>query len=350
MNCFVLVTTFLQEKDSILKEPLVSVLLPVYNAESYLKEAIQSVLEQTYKNIELIIIDDGSTDNSGSIIIDYQAKDKRVNSYSNNGNKGIVYSLNRGIRICSGEFIARMDADDICYPERLTYQVNYLLKKSHIGIVGAEHELIDDSGHIISRNLRRKPTDPSYIEWRSFFTNPLAHSTVVFRRSVISDFRYEEEFFPSEDYRLWTILIKENRIGIYPKPLIKYRVHPESISANRNSQQQKMAAKILRDHWLRNVEEKLSENEANFLSRFHLGKEIDPETNSIKLAFKIVKLCSYLYSKYQTVDIAVLKDMNQILLYLFLQNRYRISVNNFLIIFRIIQNKVSILFNVIYGK
>ena len=130
--------------------PLVSVIMSVYNGEKYLSKAIESILNQSYRNFEFIIVDDASTDSSLEIINEYLKIDNRIIILSNNVNIGLGSSLNKAIQFSSGEFIARMDSDDISIPDRLEKQINYLLEHKNIHILGGDQIIIDERGVVIS--------------------------------------------------------------------------------------------------------------------------------------------------------------------------------------------------------
>src|ERR1700681_1475187 len=129
------------------KTPLVSVVLPVYNGERYLTQSINSILFQTYSNWELIIINDGSSDNTENLILNYP--DKRIKYISNDGNKGIIYSLNKGLEKAKGEFIARLDADDVALPFRIEKQVEFLTENTDYAMCGSYFQTIDSNGKIL---------------------------------------------------------------------------------------------------------------------------------------------------------------------------------------------------------
>ncbi len=178
--------------------PLVSVILPAYNAERYVADAIESILKQTYTNIEFLIIDDCSTDKTGEIIVHHADRDTRIRSNRNQQNKGISLTLNKGLDLAMGEYIARMDADDVALPDRIQKQVNFLNENREIALVGTAIQLIDERGELIGdtncitgwNNLKR------VIHLRS----PLAHPTWMFRRSVLDDITGYRDLPPAEDY------------------------------------------------------------------------------------------------------------------------------------------------------
>jgi glycosyltransferase involved in cell wall biosynthesis len=211
--------------------PLISILLPVYNAEKYLKESIESILHQTYKNLELIIINDGSIDDSKNIIKSYN--DQRIIYIENKNNKGLIHSLNEGIEISKGEYIARMDSDDISFPERIEYQLQFLIENPTIGIVGTHAVFFTESSDkpIKNWNLDLKTNQPSEIRNTLKWENCIIHPSICMRKSIAKDLLYDETQKNYEDYDLWLRASAMNiEIGKINQPLLYYRVQPNSIT------------------------------------------------------------------------------------------------------------------------
>lgn len=203
-----------------MSSPKVSVLMPVYNAESYLKEAIDSILSQTFTDFEFIIINDGSTDRSEEIILSY--KDERIHYIKNKQNLKIAESLNKGIRLCNGEYIARMDADDIAKPERLYVQVTFMDANSDIGACGSAVKTfgaLDESWVM--------PTNHEAICSALALHSCLLHPTVIIRSSTLNKLGskiYQDEYLLAEDYDLWSRLSHKTRLHNLPQELLFYRV------------------------------------------------------------------------------------------------------------------------------
>lgn len=166
-----------------MKQPLVSVLMPAYNAEKYITEAIESILNQTYKNFEFIIIDDCSTDKTWKIIQKYQKKDQRIIIFRNKENLNLGKTLNLGINNAKGKYIARMDADDISLPYRLEMQVKFLEDNPRVGIVGSNLIIIDKNNYPIA--TRRYPLKDKDIRNKIFLYNPFAHPVIMYRKNVV---------------------------------------------------------------------------------------------------------------------------------------------------------------------
>lgn len=198
---------------------LLSVVMPVYNAERFLDEAIESILNQTYQNFEFIIINDGSKDRSLEIIEKYKAKDERIVLISRE-NKGLVVSLNEGIEKSKGQYIARMDSDDISLLNRFEEQINLLIQNTYIDIVGCNYQLIDENSKI-KGDIVKVPISNEDILLSLCYTVPFAHPSVMIRKSVFEQVKYEDN--PTEDYLLWTQIYNGENFANIEKPLLHYR-------------------------------------------------------------------------------------------------------------------------------
>lgn len=212
--------------------PIVSVVMPVRNGATFLKPAISSILMQTFNCFELIIIDDGSTDKSAAIA--HAADDQRVHVYHQLAT-GISAALNKGIAVANGEFIARMDADDVAFPERLARQVCVLRAHPRVSAVGSGFVVIDPQGrrlHEVS-----PPTEPDDIRRQLLTSNCMAHPTMMIRRDAILGVGGYRSGFPlCEDYDLWLRLSEISDLYNISEPLLAYRRHDRQISS-RNLEQ-----------------------------------------------------------------------------------------------------------------
>jgi glycosyltransferase involved in cell wall biosynthesis len=232
--------------------PTISVVMSVYNAEHYLKDAIESVLQQTYGNFEFIIINDGSSDGSLKIIQDYKLKDHRI-VLINRENRGLIASLNEGLSIAKGKYIARMDADDICIPSRLEKQLIFLENNPEFGVVGSRAVSIDGDGKVI-RKLNPPKMD-FLIKSMLLFGNCIIHPSVMINRKNLSnELYYSSEFLHAEDYELWSRVSKKNRGKFYilGEPLIFYRIVKTSISRASADRQAQMTAIIRNKYFIKN--------------------------------------------------------------------------------------------------
>ena len=203
------------------KIPRISAIMAVYNTkEEWLKESIESILNQTYSDFEFIIINDGSTNNVENVILSY--KDERI-KYIKQENQGLAKSLNNGLDIAKGEYIARMDSDDISLPERFEKQVKFLDENLDISIVGTSHEYFPNGK--IAKMLKY----PKYIDFLK--GNSIGHPTVMFRRADFEkyDLKYNPEYL-CEDYELWSRAIKYLKFANIQEILLKYRWHENNLS------------------------------------------------------------------------------------------------------------------------
>lgn len=209
--------------------PLVSIVMSVYNAEKYLSQAIDSILTQTYKNIEFIIIEDCSTDNSVEIINEFAKIDSRIKvirKYENKAMSGFIENLNIGISEAKGKYIARMDADDICYQHRLEKQVDFLEKNKDIFIVGSQMDLIDEDNNVIGEMIAE--CDNQSIYEKMLTRIQLYHPAIMFRNENVF---YREKIWYCEDYDLYLRMMCEGKkMANINQKLLKYRLLNSSIS------------------------------------------------------------------------------------------------------------------------
>jgi len=211
-----------------INQPLVSILLPVYNGRKFLKQAIQSMLLQTYKNFEMIIIDDGSKDNSIDVVKLFD--DSRIRFYRQ-ANSGLAATLNRAIELANGKYLARQDQDDISLPTRLEKQVNFLEKNPDCGLVGTWASIMEDEVH--TERTHEHPVFNESLKLDLLFNNPFVHSSVMLRKSVfdkIATYTTDSERQPPEDYELWSRIANYFEVANIPEILHLYREIPTSMS------------------------------------------------------------------------------------------------------------------------
>ena len=204
--------------------------MPVYNGERYLKEAIQSVLNQTYKDFEFIIVDDGSTDNSVKIIESFC--DSRI-KYVKLRHGGIVKALNEGLKIAIGEYIIRTDSDDISLPERFEKLLNYMGTNGDVGVCGSWALSINENRENMS-DMKYPPIENKEIRKYALFHNPFIHPSVILRKKAIDKVGGYKDFKHNEDYELWTRVLKDSEGHNLPEVLLKYRIHPHQITRKNN--------------------------------------------------------------------------------------------------------------------
>lgn len=223
---------------------LVSVIIPYYNNKKYVERCLQSVLDQTYENIEIILIDDGSQEKISDIL--YKFKDNRIKVHRNKKNEGVVFSLNKGIQLSQGKYIARLDADDFMHKDRIVQQVTFLEENQQYVMVGSNHILIDENENILQ--YVSYPQENEEIQVFKYFSNPISHPTTLFRSSILKKFEYNKNFLHCEDYKLWFDISKEYKIANIPQYTTYYRLHSEGISIkNRNEQVENTLELILNE-------------------------------------------------------------------------------------------------------
>jgi glycosyltransferase involved in cell wall biosynthesis len=217
--------------------PAVSVLMPAYNAERYLEEAVESILAQTYKDFEFLIIDDGSTDGTRGILERFAARDPRVR-YRSRPNTGLVVALNEMIAMARAPLLARMDADDVALPDRFERQVHYLKAHPEVLVVGGMIDLIDYKGRVIASGGNPLTDDAELQQSALEGKTPLSHPTVMMRREVVLAVGgYRQEMDLAEDLDLWLRLGERGQLANLPRVVLKYRLHAQSVCWSRQSQQ-----------------------------------------------------------------------------------------------------------------
>lgn len=221
------------------KLPLVSVLMPVYNAAPYVKDAIDSILNQTFADFELLVFNDGSTDSSAEVI--ESIKDKRIVFIDSAKNFGYVAHLNNGLQLARGKYIARMDADDIALPTRFEKQIAFLEANSEVGLCGTSFRTFGASEIVVS-----VPEGNEEIREFLLRNSPMAHPTVIFRKALVEQhsLHYDKDFMPTEDYKLWYDISKLTKLHNITEVLLYYRVHPHQISSYMNDTQRANADKV----------------------------------------------------------------------------------------------------------
>lgn len=238
------------------KLPIISVVMPVYNRKDYLPEAIESVLNQTYSDFELIIIDDGSTDRSPDIIEQYAKNDPRIIVVVNPKNCGNYYSRNKGMALAKGQFIAVMDSDDVSLPERFEKQLAYFNTHPEVDILGTQGLDVDESLNPIQTS--NYPLDPAQVRWQLMFGHSLCHPSIMMRRRVLDEFgfRYHDQLV-SQDYELFMRASTNLKIANLPEVLIYVRKHQQNISTQKRQFGQDQLFQIVRSNFMRILDKSL---------------------------------------------------------------------------------------------
>ncbi|MEL5895823.1 glycosyltransferase [Bacteroides sp. GD17] len=216
-----------------MNSPLVSVIIPCYNAEKYIREAIDSIINQTYSNIEILCIDDCSKDNTLSMLREFEVIDNRIRVYSNPINMRIAAALNVGLEHTSGTYIARMDADDIAVHDRIEKQVKFLEAYPQIAICGGQCDVINEhgmqTGHI------SYPLSDEALKTLLLFDSCFAHPTVMFRKSIYNSLGGYADMMPVEDVEYWTrMAIAGYKFANLPDVLLRYRHHSLQVTSTQN--------------------------------------------------------------------------------------------------------------------
>lgn len=239
------------------KKPLVSVILPVCNECSFLQKAIESIINQSYSNIEIIIVNDGSTNPEvEEICLKYI--DKIV--YLRKENDGIASALNYAINVAKGEYIARMDGDDISYTERIYKQVEFLENNRDIDICGTNYENIDENDLVISRS--NLPLEDYEIKVQNIFQNSLCHPSIMFRSDVFDNHLRYDESVKAEDYELWLRLENKVKFANLKECLIGYRCNGSGVTKIHCEEIGLSAVMIVKNHlnrFMKNAFENISE-------------------------------------------------------------------------------------------
>lgn len=220
--------------------PKVTVLMPVYNGEGFLREAIDSILAQSFVDFELLVIDDGSTDASAGIVASYT--DQRLRLVRNASNIGLIDTLNLGIELARGEYILRMDCDDVSLPERLQKQVDFMERFPEVGVCGVWY--LEFGPNL--RRVTRCAADHESIRCGTLFNPVVGHPSVILRRQLLleHDLRYDRSFRHAEDYHLWARSLEHCRFANIPEVLLHYRVHHGQVTAQHALEQMESAGKV----------------------------------------------------------------------------------------------------------
>ncbi|HHF1340504.1 TPA: glycosyltransferase family 2 protein, partial [Haemophilus influenzae] len=281
--------------------PLVSVIVCAYNAEQYIDESISSIINQSYENLEIIVINDGSTDLTLSHLEKISKLDERIKIISNKYNLGFINSLNIGLGCFSGKYIARMDADDIAKPSWIEKIVTYLEKNDHITAMGSYLEIIveKECGIIGSQyktgDIWKNSLIHNEICEAMLFYNPIHNNTMIMRANVYREHKliFNKDYPYAEDYKFWSEVSRLGCLANYPEALVKYRLHGNQASSVHNHKQNEVAKKIKREnitYYLNKIGIDINViNSVSLLEIYHVDK-----------SNKVLK--SILYDMYMSLD------------------------------------------------
>lgn len=227
--------------------PLISVILPVYNGASFIRDAIDSVLDQTLRDFELIVVDDGSTDETPAILQQY--RDPRFCVITQPTNQGGGVARNRGIEAACGRYIAMIDADDRACPTRLERQLAFMERNPDIALIGSWSRIVDQSGRPTGR-IKRNPSDVSAVRARLLFRCCISHRSVMVRAEALKAFRYDPEFRLSQDFDLFVRMARSLNLGNVPEVLMDGRKHVQQISRAKLSEVKHYNIRVIRDQFI----------------------------------------------------------------------------------------------------
>lgn len=281
--------------EQIISNPKVTVLMSVYNGEKYLKEAIDSIISQTFTDFEFLIIDDASTDRTPEMLRSYG--DSRIKIITNEENLGLTKSLNKGLALARGKYIARMDADDISHPKRLEKQANYLDENPEIGILGTNVQYIDESGKY--HEILQRPEKDALIKWALCFFNPIAHPTVMMQLYLIKEINgYDENIIYAQDYDLWVRLSSKSAFWNLQDILLYLRKSDNNISCKHYLEQKLYSYQISRRAMSNRLNKEVPQNIVDAI----LNNTIEERCNSREIRHVLVKL--YKNSPIKTLPLA----------------------------------------------
>lgn len=242
-------------------KPDISVIMSVYNGEEYLREAIDSVRKQTFENWELVIINDCSTDSTGEILAAFSLEDERIKVHQNEVNLKLPKSLNKAISLCSGKYIARMDADDICLPDRFEKQFKFMEKNPDVALSSCRFLTVKNGVYASGGAGGR--CDCEALKAMLLVTNPILHPGVIAKAAVMKKLKYDTSLTCTEDLELWTRMVMEaQKIQILPEYLLIYRLHDKQITSTTLERQHTEVLKIQKKYYeslLQNMGEEMQE-------------------------------------------------------------------------------------------
>ena len=214
----------------------ISVVMAVYNGQKYVREAIESILNQTFRDFEFIIVDDGSIDTTSEILKEYAREDERIKIITNPKNIGLTKSLNKAIKVAQGKYIARMDADDISLPERLERQIEFMRKNPEVGLLGTAYYEMNLKGEIVGDKFF--PTSDKKLKKILIKYNPFFHASVMIRKEILDKIGlYNENIPKAQDYDLWFRVTRSHKLANLDEPLMKRRYTKEMISIKKENEQ-----------------------------------------------------------------------------------------------------------------
>ena len=250
--------------------PELSIIMPLFNNERYVGQAIQSLLSQSYTDFELFVVDDASNDKILQIVKSFS--DSRIRILHNHQNQGIVYSRNKGLEVAKGSFIAPFDSDDVAMPEKFGKQIDFLKTHPEYGMIGSWAKQINEEGKLLKTKwkLDAAPQNiPSILLFRNYFVQ----SAVVLRRECIPEGGYKPGYDIVEDYAMWFDVSQKNKVGNFPEYLIQYRIHSQSSTALDDERLKRCEAKVFQ-HIYNQLGIEINDKASLLLQKIKIGKKI----------------------------------------------------------------------------
>ena len=254
--------------------PKISLIMSVYNGEDYLAETVESVLCQTFTEWEFIIINDCSTDNTSKILSDYESKDSRIKVHTNETNLRLPSSLNKALSLAKGKYIARMDADDICMPDRLQKQYDFMEANPNVDLSSCRFLTLKNG--VYSSGGCGGKGDSESIEALLLVTNPILHPGIIAKADVIKELGYDKNFTCTEDMELWTRFVLNNkRVEILSEYLMIYRLHDKQITETTLDKQKNEVIKIQKTYLSPLLKPMTEEQEEFYINGIYFRKNIN---------------------------------------------------------------------------
>ena len=255
-------------------KPEISVIMSVYNGEAYLVEAVESVRKQTFQNWELVVINDCSTDTTAEILADFARKDERIKVHTNEVNLRLPKSLNKAISLCTGKYIARMDADDICLPDRLEKQ--YAFMESHEDVALSSCRFMTVKNGVYASGGAGGRCDDEALRALLLVANPILHPGVIAKAEVMKAFQYDTTLTCTEDLELWTRMVMgKQKLQILPECLLIYRLHDKQITSTTLERQHTEVLKIQQKYYAALLGEMDAQMQAFYISGVYFRENAD---------------------------------------------------------------------------
>lgn len=270
--------------------PEISVITTVYNCEEYIEESIQSILNQSFKNFEYIIVDDGSSDGTAAIVNKYAGKNKRIKLIKNTENAGRVKSLNTALENAKGNYIALQDADDISMPQRLEIQLSFLKNNPEYVLVGSDVIVIDENGKVTSNPVR--PEKDQEAKFSLIFRCTFANPSIMYSRKILKEngISYDDNFLHAEDFRIISQISRLGKVYNLKDKLIKYRKHESNNSSVNYKALSSASERIVKEN-LSELGFSVSEEQVKRIRNLISSRGTDREfiSEDVKLIFKVIK-------------------------------------------------------------